>query len=49
MHPDDDTQAFKVPPPAETPPVWERVVERARSRTSREKLAVAQTEIRPPG
>ena len=23
--PDDDTQAFKVPPPAETPPSWERV------------------------
>jgi hypothetical protein len=24
MHPEDDTQAFKVPPPAETPPSWER-------------------------
>jgi hypothetical protein len=25
MDPDDDTQAFKVPPPTETPPSWERV------------------------
>src|SRR6059058_2524797 len=25
MRPEDDTQAFKVPPPAESPPAWERV------------------------
>jgi hypothetical protein len=25
VQPEDDTQAFKVPPPAETPPTWERV------------------------
>jgi hypothetical protein len=25
MRSEDDTQAFKVPPPAETPPAWERV------------------------
>ena len=25
MQPEDDTQAFKVPPPAESPPSWDRV------------------------